>query len=119
MTPDKLIMIALFTGAIVITVYGWMDRLRGSNAAINEAFDTLITTEDVAKISGAMEPPPTDLEAVKAHQTLLKYIKNDFNKGVKFVMDFGKRFYGDNLKMRADLDVSKLMDKYTNPLQSL
>jgi len=119
MTPDKLIMIGLFTAALVITVYGWMDRLRGTNSAISEAFDDMITTEDVARLAKANETDPTDLDAVKAHQTLLRYIRNDFSKGVKFVMDFGKRFYGNNLKLRDDLDVRTLMEKYQSPLQTL
>jgi len=112
-------MIGLFTAAIVFTVYGWMDRLRGSNAAINEAFEPMLSVNDAAKLANATEGEPTDLDAVKAHQTLLRYSQNDFGKGVKFIMDIGKRFYGDNLKLRDDLEVRTLMNGYRNPLQTI
>ena len=32
-------------------------------------------------------------------------------------MDFGKRFFGENMSLRPDLDVRRLMDNYNNPLQ--
>jgi hypothetical protein len=117
MNPGKLIMIGLFTGAVVLTLYGWMDRIKGTNRVINEAFELQISDADLAKLSQANEPVPTDMDAVKAHQTLLRYARNDFSKGIKFVMDFGKRFFGENMSLRPDLDVRKLMDNYSNPLQ--
>ena len=76
MKPAQLISIGLFTMAIVITVYAWSDRLRGSSAAINEAFtDTVVSDELIAKLQQANEPVPTDKDAVAAHQTLLRYIE--------------------------------------------
>ena len=118
MKPSQLISIGLFTMAIVITVYAWSDRLRGSSAAINEAFtDTVVSDELIAKLQQANEPVPTDKDAVAAHQTLLRYIRNDFPKGIKFVNDFGTRFYGENTPLRSDLDVRRLMDNYSSPLQ--
>ncbi len=67
-------------------------------------------------ISKNNEPVPTDLDAVQAHQTLLRYIRNDFSKGVKFVMDFRDRFFG-SVPIRNDLDIRTLLDNYQNPLQ--
>ncbi len=119
MQPAKLISIALFTIVAVLTVYAWSDRLRGTNAAIQEAFENpdVLNDATINKLIKANEPMPTDQDAVAAHQTLLRYIRNDFSKGIKFVMDFGTRFYGDNLPLRDDLDVRRLMDNYSNPLQ--
>ena len=119
MNPSKLISIALFTMVTVITVYAWSDRLRGTNAAIHEAFENpdILNDETMNKLIKANEPIPTDQDAIAAHQTLLRYIRNDFNKGIKFVMDIGTRFYGDNLTLRDDLDVRRLMDNYSSPLQ--
>jgi hypothetical protein len=119
MNPGKLIMIGLFTMAVVLTVYGWMDRLKGTNPVINEAFAVQINEADIAKLSQANEPVPTDMDAVKAHQTLLRYARNDFSKGIKFVMDIGKRFFGDKMTLRPDLDVRRLMENYSNPLQGI
>ena len=110
-------MIGLFTGAVVLTLYGWMDRIKGTNRVINEAFEIKIDEIDVAKIAQANERAPTDVEAVEAHQVLLRYARNDFSKGIKFVMDLGKRFFGENVTLRPDLDVRRLMDNYSSPLQ--
>ena len=110
-------MIGLFTGAVVLTLYGWMDRIQGTNRTITEAFEVKIDDIDIAKLANANEPVPTDMDAVQAHQTLLRYVRNDFSKGIKFVMDFGKRFFGENMSLRPDLDVRRLMDNYNNPLQ--
>jgi len=119
MLAAKLISIALFTIVTVLTVYAWSDRLGGTNAAIKEAFENpdILSDASINKLIQANEPEPTDQDAIAAHQTLLRYIRNDFNKGIKFVMDFGTRFYGDNLVLREDLDVRRLMDNYSNPLQ--
>ena len=109
-----LISIGLFTIVTVLTVYGWSDRIHGTSAVLKENFAD--TDEQLALLrKGPL--PPTDEEAVKAHQTLLRYIKNDFSKGIKFVMDFGQRFFGENMTLRTDLDVRRLMDNYSSPLQ--
>jgi hypothetical protein len=119
MKSVQLISIALFTVAVVLTAYGWMDRLKSTNPKINEAFDNQVMLDDasIAKLQKANEPVPTDAEAVTAHQTLLRYMRNDFTKGIRFAQDFGTRFYGDNLPFRKDLDTRTLMDNYRSPLQ--
>lgn len=116
MKLSHLISIGLFTIVTVLTVYGWTDRLRGSSHVIKEAFQD-ITDADLALLK--KEPVPTDADAVQAHQTLLRYIRNDFGKGIKFVTDFGKRFFGENMSLRSDLDVRRLMDNYSSPLQGI
>lgn len=119
MNTTQLISISLFTVALVLTVYGWMDRLKNSNPTINEAFENQVMLDDatLAKLQAVNEPVPTDKDAVTAHQTLLRYMRNDFSKGIRFAQDFGKRFYGDNVPFRKDLDTRTLMDNYRSPLQ--
>lgn len=117
MQLSQLLSIGLFTALTVLTVYGIVDRMRGTNKALKEGFDLQVNQSDVDRLTSISEPVPTDLDAVKAHQTLLRYIRNDFSKGIKFVMDFGKRFFGDNMALRQNLDVRTLMDNYSNPLQ--
>jgi hypothetical protein len=120
MEPKQLISIAIFTVISVLTIYAWIDRYRGTNAQINEAFENekdILNDDTINTLIKANEPEPNDQDAIAAHQTLLRYIRNDFTKGIKFVMDFGQRFYGDNLPLRPDLDVRRLMDNYSSPLQ--
>jgi hypothetical protein len=118
MNTVQLISIGLATFVAVITIYGWMDRIQGTNAKINEGFtDTDITSDAVLEhLKKANEQIPTPDEAVNAHRTLLQFIQSDFGRGIKFVDDFGLRFFGDNMKLRKDLDTRTLMDTYVNPL---
>lgn len=103
----------------VFTVYGWIDRYRGSNASIREAFQDVISDTTLQNLIKANEPVPTDADATRAHQTLLRFIRNDFAKGAKFVEDFQKRFYGVDAPFRKDLDVHALMNNYSSPLQGI
>jgi len=114
---SQILSLSLFTIALTLTIYMWLDRLRGTNPKINEAFtDAKLDDATIAKINNAINANPTDEEAVKAHQTLLIYMKNDVKKGIKFVMDFGKRFF-ENPTIRKDLDMKTLMNNYSSPLQ--
>ena len=117
MKSTELLSIGVFTVATVLSIYFWIDRWGGVKSPITEAFAPEITTSDLQKIIAANEPVPTDEEAVAAHQTLLRYIRNDFNKGIKFVFDFRERFFGPNVPLRSDLDTRTLMDNYMSPLQ--
>lgn len=117
MKITDLVSISLFTMALVITIYAWSDRITGRNAAITEAFDTQMNAETASALADLTATKPTDLDAVNAHKVLLRYIQADWAKGILFVMDFGKRFYGDNLSLRDGLDSRHLMDNYRSPLQ--
>jgi hypothetical protein len=118
MVPTKtLVGIAGLVFVSVITVYFWIDRWFGVRSPVSEAFENELTQGELNRLATQFATAPTDEDAVKAHQLLLRYISNDFNKGVKFVIDFGERFYGDNLPLRSDLDTRKLMDNYRSPLQ--
>jgi hypothetical protein len=121
MRLEQLIGIGLFVVALVLTVYTWRDRMLGYKASRHqEGFSgDILDDSTIAMISDANEPVPTDQDAIEAHQTLLRYIRNDFGKGIHFARDFGTRFFGNNLPFREDLDIRKLMDNYQNPLQRL
>jgi len=117
MYTSQLISIALFTVATVFTVYLWIDRWTGTNKKVNEAFINLSDDPTVQALTQANEPIPADGDADKAYQTLLRYIRNDYGKGLRFVLDFGNRFFGDKVLVRQDLDVRRLLDNYVSPLQ--
>jgi hypothetical protein len=117
MYASQLISIALFTVAAVFTIYMWMDRWTRTNQKVNEAFIDLNNDPAMQQMLQMNEPIPSDADAVKAHQTLLRYIRNDYGKGVRFVLDFGKRFFGESALIRQDLDVRRLLDNYVSPLQ--
>ena len=115
---QTLVGIAGFVFVTVITIYYWMDRLTGAPSLFAESFvNPELSQSQLNRIQAAVAGAPSDDDAIAAHQTLLRYISNDFNKGIKFVIDFGDRFYGNNLPLRSDLDTRTLMDNYRNPLQ--
>lgn len=118
MNTTYLISVGLATFLAVLTIYGWMDRLQGTNVKLNEGFSDveLLTSDDVLNhLKQANEQAPTPDDAVKAHRTLLLFIQNDFGRGIKFVDDFGRRFFNTNT-LRPDLDTRTLMSNYVNPL---
>ena len=115
----ELVSISLFTMAAVFTVYAWSDRIAKRNPVITEAFDTQMNDETKNALADLTATSPTDTDAVNAHKILLRYIQSDWKKGILFVMDFGKRFYGDNLPLRDGLDSRHLMDNYRSPLQGV
>ena len=113
MNTTQLVSIALFTMAFVFTLYTWIDRMK------KEGFENQIMLDDATldKLKAVNEPKPTDKDAVAAHQTLLRYMRDDFSKGIVFAQDFGTRFFGPNVPFRKDLDTRTLMDNYRSPLQ--
>ena len=123
MRLDKLISIGLFTMALVLTIYSWQEYL--SSNRVKEGFSgsaeitDLVSDSTIAMISKKNEPVPTRQQAEEAYQTLLRYIRDDFKNGIKFVIDFRQKFYDDKKELRPDLDVRKLMDNYQSPIQRL
>ena len=121
MKTATLISISVFTILLVLTVYGWMDRIRGTNAAIEEGFEgdgPPISDAALQKAMAINEAKPSDDDATRAHRTLLLFIKNDFGKGVKFLEDLHNRFYsGPPPLFRKDLNLSELTNNYSSPLQ--
>lgn len=130
MNISQLISVALFTVAAVITVLAWNDRLAGTNAAINEAFEDsgsgkmkdLDKNDSTLKALNEMASAGTitEDEASKAYKTVLQFIQQDFARGALFVEDMTRRFYGEDNEMRQfrkDLDIKTLLDNYRSPLQ--
>ncbi len=120
MNGGKLFTIGIFAFALFITLYSWKEIIEYGDlkrqTKAKEGFMDLTDDKIINSIIKTNEPVPTDAEAIAAHQTLLRYIRNDITKGIKIVNDFGNRFFGDNLPLRPDLDIRTLMDNYRNPL---
>ncbi len=127
MDLKTLVSIGLFTSLFLLTVLFWREYLRSpkskegftSASANNIMNNTVLSDKVIDMIAKNNEPVPTDQDAVEAHQTLLRYIRNDYSKGVKFVIDLGNRFFGEEVPIRNDLDIRKLLDNYHSPLQRL
>jgi hypothetical protein len=120
MKTSVLISVSIFTIIATLTVYGWYDMYNRRTRKLHEAFDDLpLSDAQLKQLSSLNEPVPTDAEAVTAHQTLLRYARNDFTKGIKFITDIGNRFYGDDQPFRTDLNLKTLMDNYRSPLQGV
>jgi hypothetical protein len=124
MDLKSLLSIGIFTILTVLTILSWREYLGSPRAkegfADVGAIDTrnsVMSDQIVQMLTKQNEPVPTDLEAVKAHQTLLRYIRNNYQKGVKFVLDLGDRFFENPYTFRHDLDVRTLLDNYQSPLQ--
>lgn len=119
MEIKQLISIALFTCATVLTFLSWSEYAgsKRSHEGFVSGSQDILSNDVLKMISNANEPVPTDLEAVQAHQTLLRYIRNDVRKGSKFIADFRDRFFGADVPLRRDIDVRTLMDNYQSPLQ--
>ena len=124
MKTEKLISIGFFAFLVFLTLFSWKELIEyGSRSRFrsqqSEGFSNPIDLTSDAVINNLIksnEPVPTDADAIAAHQTLLRYIRNDFSKGILFVDDFGTRFFGDKLPLRSDLDPRTLLDNYRSPL---
>ena len=115
MNLAQILSLALFTMALTFTIYVWTDRAREGFVNVPSA---KLDEATIQTIKSSINSTPTDQEAIQAHQTLLRYIKHDFSKGVKFVIDLGKRFF-EKPTIREDLDVKTLMNNYSSPLQGI
>ena len=114
---SQLISIAMFTIAVVLTVYAWRDRITGQNAHINEAFANETDMRTLAQqVMASNQSVMSDEEARQAYVRFLTYIRADFSKGIHYVKDFGKRFFGDDVGLKKDLDVRTILDNYASPI---
>jgi hypothetical protein len=109
--------------AVVWTAYGAMDRWNAAGATTaavdvqptkTEAFETEKNPEAVLKALQLQNP--TDVDAVQAHKTLLRYTQQDYKKGIAIIINIANQFFGPGLTVRKDLDPSTLVANYTNPL---
>lgn len=113
MKPEQLICVAMFTVATVLTVYFWMDRWLTFSQK-KEGFT--LNTDAISKIQAAVAAPPSDAEMNEAYMTVLRYIKDTPDKGLKFVFDLGDRFF-ETSRLKPDLDLARVLDNYVPPLQ--
>jgi hypothetical protein len=81
--------------------------------------NSALSDEVIKMIAANNEPVVSKEEAVIAHQTLLRFIRDDYAQGVKFVIDFRNRFMEPGSVIRTDIDVRRLLDNYQSPLQRL
>lgn len=110
--------------AVVWTAYGAMDRWHSAGTAetaetantssTSEAFENEKNPEAVLKALQLQNP--TDVDAVQAHKTLLRYTQGDFKKGIAIIINIANQFFGPGLTVKKDLDPSTLVANYTNPL---
>lgn len=131
MKTAHLISIGLFTAAIVLTIYAWLDRIRYSKRYNNnnknvheEGFENPADPLAVANIPESIlnaSPPtnPTDADAVKAHKTLLIYTSQNVANGIRFMTDLGNRFFVQPTTIRTDFSPATLMNNYVSPLQKV
>jgi hypothetical protein len=121
MELKTLLSIGLFTTLFLLTLLFWRDYLRSpkSQEGFMNMNNTVLSDKIVEMIAKNNEPVPTDQDAIEAHQTLLRYIRNDYGKGVKFLFDLQDRFFEGSPQIRRDLDIRTLLDNYQNPLQRL
>jgi hypothetical protein len=81
--------------------------------------NSALSDQVIKMIAANNEPVPTREEAVAAHQTLLRFIRDDYSQGIKIIMDFRDRFMEPGSSIRTNLDVRRLLDNYQSPLQRL
>lgn len=125
MRTSQLISIGLFTAAVVLTIYAWMDRARYSNRYFKpvEAFDNptnpLATDIPTNSLTVCQPANPTDADAIAAHKTLLKYTNQNVANGLRFMKSIGKDFFVQPVTLRTDIDPSSLVNNYVSPLQTV
>ena len=125
MRTSQLISIGLFTAAVVLTIYAWMDRARYSNRYFKpvEAFDNPtnpLATDIPTNLVTVNQPAnPTDADAIAAHKTLLKYTNQNVANGLRFMKSIGKDFFVQPVTLRTDIDPSSLVNNYVSPLQTV
>ena len=107
MKIETLVGISIFTILSVWTVYSWMDRWEAVVAPVKqtEGFDPSIDT-----LVAATSDKPNNKDVTLAYQTVLKYIKSDFSKGIVVVNDFRNRFFPSNTPFKDTFDPAKIMD---------
>jgi hypothetical protein len=102
MKTGTLIGISIFTILSVWTIYTWMDRWQ---VVSTEGF-----TPDIDKLMAASSGTPKNQDIIIAYQTILKYIKSDFSKGIFVVNDFKSRFFPPNTPFKDDFDPAHIME---------
>jgi len=117
----------IFVIAGVFAFRSALDRFAEAGMITKEGFESKgpdtptpdIPADKLQALKEAANPTPSDADAIQAHKTLLKYIKNDYKKGVYFALNIGEQFFGPGLSIRKDMDPSTILANYHNPLQGV
>jgi len=67
-------------------------------------------TPDIDKLIAATSDSPKNQDIILAYQTILKYIKSDFSKGLVIVNDFKSRFFSPSTDFKDGFDPAHIMD---------
>ena len=105
MRIETLIGISIFTILSVWTVYSWMDRWEAVSITKTEGF-----APNIDALIAATSNKPNNKDILLAYQTILKYIKSDFSKGLVIVNDFRDKFFPPNTPLKDGLDPTKITD---------
>ena len=111
MEIEKLIMISLFTIICVFTLRSAYNQLRYNFIKTHETFQT--NNNSIDKLIAATSNKPSDEDVKLAYQTILRFIKSDFNKGAKIIDDMRNRFFSPTTQLKSDFDIEKILQ---NPL---
>lgn len=111
MQIEKLVLISIFTIIMVFTLKSLYNQLRSSFIKTHEGFQSNVN--NLEKLIAATANKPSDDDAKLAYQTLLRYIKSDYNKGAKIIDDMRNRFFTPNTQLKSDFDIETIMQ---NPL---
>jgi hypothetical protein len=107
MNLEKLIMIGLFTIAVIFSIRMTYNNLRSNFIKTHETFTT---TPDLQKLIVATSNKPSDEDVKLAYQTVLRYIKSDFNKGAQVIDDMRNRFFSPDTQLKYNFDIDKLLE---------
>ena len=105
MHTETLIGISFFTILSVWTVYSWMDRWEAVSVTKMEGF-----APNIDALIAASSDKPNNKDILLAYQTILKYIKSDFSKGLVIVNDFRDKFFPSNTPFKDGFDPTKITD---------
>jgi hypothetical protein len=107
MNIEKLIMISLFTIILIFSIRMTFTTLRSNFIKTHESF---VSAPDLQKLIVATSNKPSDEDVKLAYQTVLRYIKYDFNKGAQVIDDMRNRFFSPTTQLKYDFDLNKLLE---------
>jgi hypothetical protein len=67
-------------------------------------------SSNVDALITATSGTPKNQDIILAYQTILKYIKTDFSKGIIIVNDFKSRFFPANTSFKDNFDPAHIQD---------
>jgi hypothetical protein len=113
MQIEKLIMISIFTMILVFTIKSMYNQLRSNFIKTNESFQNPSSAASLEKLITATSNKPSDDDVKLAYQTVLRFIKSDFEKGAKIIDDMRNRFFSPTTQLKSDFDIENILQ---NPL---